>query len=255
MSGEDRRREAPQGPPWSPELLADFQAGVLDRETADELRPRVRADPEARQILAALEVTGAELADPPPLSIPDDVAVRIDAALREEASARTPRPPAEQVDSAAAPVVDIDRARQRRRRRMWGAGLLGGIAAAAAAVIIPTLLVPDDGDLNTAPPPSSGQAPLALDGELSLNGEQFSRVMGTHQYSGLSDPERLVGCLRANGIGSGNPLGAREIALDGEPAQLFVLTTGELGEFRLLAVRPDCGPGNPATVSDTTYGG
>ena len=63
MSGESRRAEAPQGPPWSLDLLADLHAGVLDGPTADELRRQVEADPEAREIMAALDATMAA-ADP-----------------------------------------------------------------------------------------------------------------------------------------------------------------------------------------------
>ena len=48
---------------------------------------------------------------------------------------------------------------------------------------------------------------------------------------------------------------AREITLDGQRALLLVLPGGEIGQFRLLAVGPECGPGNPATLSDATFGG
>ena len=79
---------APGGPPWPVELLADLHAGVFDDDTAAELQARVDAVPEARATLAALDATRAALAALPPQRMPDDVAARIDAALRAEAAAR-----------------------------------------------------------------------------------------------------------------------------------------------------------------------
>ncbi|WP_433870716.1 hypothetical protein [Saccharopolyspora sp. CA-218241] len=260
MSGEERRAGAPQGPPWSQDLLADLHAGALDRDTADALRVQVREDPDARQVLAALEAAEADLAGlradlahPPPLSIPDDVAARIDEALENEVR-NWSRPAAEQ--GPPAEVVDFAAAQRRRRRGITaGAGLLG--VAAAAVTVFSLVPTGDDTDRTAAPPPAAdGPPPLALaGGQVSLTGAQFADVLGTEQYGALADPQRLLGCLQANGVSSGRPMGAREITLDGRPAQLLVLPTGQIGQFRLLAVGPDCGPDNPATLSDTTFGG
>ncbi|MDA3628577.1 hypothetical protein OU415_24305 [Saccharopolyspora sp. WRP15-2] len=266
MSGEDRRTGAPQGPPWSLDLLADLHAGVLDEQTADELRSQVQDDPEAREILAALDATSEDLAELPPLTIPDDVSARIDAALENEVRAW-----AEQQQHAAAPaapaaeqgaqVIDFAAAKQRRRRRFTlGAGLVG-VAAAAAAVVFAAM--PSSTEVGTpqAQPPTSSapgeKPPLALQGDqVHLNGQQFAEVFSSRQYQGaLNNPQQLLGCLQANGVSSGKPLGAREITLDGKPAQLLVLPGGETGKFRLLAVAPDCGPDNPAKISDSTFGG
>ncbi|SFS85159.1 hypothetical protein [Saccharopolyspora flava] len=274
MSGESRRAGAPQGPPWSLDLLADLHAGVLDGPTADELRRQVEADPEAREIMAALDATSADLADLPPLTIPDDVSASIEAALQAEVRARSgeedPTRPVPTMSTAATSgpagsggqVVDFAAAKARRRRRMTlGAGLVG-VAAAAAAVIF-AVLPGTGGDSNTAQPqaPSPQQGsqggPLALAGDqVHLDGQQFSQVMSSDQYvSTLADPQQLIGCLQANGVRGGKPMGAREITLNGKPAQLLVLPGGGLGKFRLLAVGPDCGSGNPSTISDSTFGG
>lgn len=274
MSGESRRTGAPQGPPWSLDLLADLHAGVLDGPTADELRRQVEADPEAREIMAALDATTTDLADLPPLTVPDDVSARIDAALQDEVRNWTresaPAQPAQQMPTMSAPagngaqVVDFAAAKARRRRRTTiGAGLVG-VAAAAAAVVFAVLPGTGDDDNTAQPPvPTSTQpgaghsAPLALAGDqVSLDGQQFSQVMTSDQYvSTLADPQQLIGCLQANGVRGGKPMGAREITLNGRPAQLLILPGGGLGKFRLLAVGADCGPGNPSTVSDSTFGG
>ncbi|MEB3370727.1 anti-sigma factor [Saccharopolyspora mangrovi] len=273
MSGESRRAGAPQGPPWSLDLLADLHAGVLDGPTADELRRQVEADPEAREIMAALDATSSDLADLPPLTIPDDVSARIEAALQDEVRAwtedATPTRPVQRMPTMSEPagenaqVVDFAAAKARRRRRMTiGAGLVG-VAAAAAAVVFAVL--PGTSQNNTAQPPAptdtrpsgSQGAPLALTGDqVTLDGKQFSQVMSSDQYvSTLADPQQLIGCLQANGVQGGKPMGAREITLNGRPAQLLILPGGSLGQFRLLAVGPDCSRGNPSTISNSTFGG
>lgn len=263
MSGEHRRAGAPQGPPWSLDQLADLHAGVLDEQTAEELRNQVQDDPEAQEILAALEATSADLAALPSLTIPDDVSARIEAALEDEVRAWTEQ---QQTAAPTAPagggqVVDFAAAKQRRRRRFTlGAGLVG-VAAAAAAVVFAVLPTGtrDSGVPQAQPPaPAPGsKPPLALQGgQVHLTGPQFADALTSQQYLGaLNEPQQLLGCLQANGVTSGKPLGAREITLDGRPAQLLVLPTGEAGRFRLLTIAPDCGPDNPATISDSTFGG
>lgn len=267
MSGEQRRTGAPQGPPWSLDLLADLHAGVLDQQTADQLRVQVQDDPEAREILAALDATSSDLAALPPLTIPDDVSARIDAALENEVRAwaaqqgSTPSaaPPPEPLAAGGGQVIDFAAAKQRRRRRFTlGAGLVG-VAAAAAAVVFSVLPSGMETSGNQASPnvATDSPPPLAFQGDqVTLNGKEFAEISGSEQYvAALADPKQLIGCLQANGVNGGKPLGAREITLNGQPAQLLILPSGDLGKFRLLAVGPECGPGNPAKISDSTFGG
>ncbi|MFC7342547.1 hypothetical protein [Saccharopolyspora griseoalba] len=257
MSGEYRRAGAPQGPP-SLEELADLHAGVLDEPTAAELRRRVEADPEAEEMLAALDATSAELRDLPPLPIPGEVSTRIEDALAAEAAHRQ----MPQQAPGGAQVVDLAAARRRRRQR-WtlGAGL-AGVAAAAAAVVFAVLPgTGADDERRAAPAPDAGpsgqNAPMALQGDqVQLDGAQFSQVMRSDEYvRALQDPQQLISCLQANGVSGGKPMGAKEVTLDGQRAQLLILPGGGLGQFRLLAVGPGCGAGNPATISDGTFGG
>ena len=261
MSGEYRRAGAPQGPP-SLEELADLHAGVLDEPTAAELRRRVDADPEARQMLDALDATSAELRDLPPLEMPGDVSARIEDALAAEAANRPQLPQQAPAPAAGeAQVVDFAAAKRRRRQR-WtlGAGL-AGVAAAAAAVVFAVLPGTGGDEQQAAPDPGAGptsqNAPMALKGDqVQLDGEQFSQVMRSDEYvRTLRDPQQLISCLQANGIGGGKPMGAKEVTLNGQRAQLLILPAGGLGEFRLLTVGPECGSGNPATISDSTFGG
>lgn len=66
-------------PPFSAELLADFDAGVLDADTTGHIEARLADDPGAARILAALAATRATLAGAalPTDPIPPGVAHRI----------------------------------------------------------------------------------------------------------------------------------------------------------------------------------
>lgn len=269
MSGEDRRSGAPQGPPWSLELLADLHAGVLDDETATALRPQIEDDPEAIEILAALDATSDDLADLPELTMPEDVSARLDAALAEEiqawqAETQPSAEPAAQTSPADAPesnVIDLAAARQRRRKRITaiGAGLLTAAAAVVGVVTftsVPHSTTADNPQTIDLPATRDSAQPLTLTGDkITLTPAQLREAMHAKQYGPLSDPQKLIGCLQANGVDSGKPLGAREILLNGKPAQLLILSTGKIGQFQLIAVGPGCGPGRPDTISTSTYGG
>src|SRR5436305_14816461 len=149
------RGGVPMEPPWSVDVLADLHAGVLEQSVSDRLWPRVRDDPDARAVLDALDTTRTELARLPPLTMPPQVAARIDAALAAEIQAAAP----------VAPVVDLARARRRRNRRLgWGAGMLVAAAAVLAvlAVVLPRNATPGNGLAAPAPAnpgASRGSAP------------------------------------------------------------------------------------------------
>jgi hypothetical protein len=252
------------GPPWSVDLLADLQAGALDPQEAAQLWPRVNADPEAMEILAALEATQADLrefamAPAPPM--PAHFAARLDAAIATEAQSRAqatfaPPPPMPPPAPGHAPVIDLNEARRRRNRRLgWGAGFL---AAAAAAVGIAFVAVPGKtggtpsagSDPNaSAQPPQGGPFAFRQD---ELGDKQLDATKGQQDYGPFADKAKLTACLDANGISSkAQVLGAHPVTVDGKPGTLLVFVHGA-GEFRLVAVGPDCGPGNPAKLADKT---
>lgn len=244
MTGMER---VPMGPPWSVDLIADLHAGVLPPEVAAQLRPRVEADPEAMEILQALDATLEDLHALPPIPMPDHVAARIDAALAAEA-----RP--------AAPVVSLDEARKRRNRRL-GLGGGGVLVAAAAAFGIVLAVQPGSqqpsNDAQPAPTTSTSAnatPPLAL--KESELGSAVGEVLKAQNYGPLETPDRLAGCLKGGGItSSGNPLGISPITLDGKPAVMAILPAG-LGQYRLVVLDPDtCGPDKPEGVlANTTIG-
>ncbi|NKE59848.1 hypothetical protein FXN61_24795 [Lentzea sp. PSKA42] len=242
MTGMER---VPMGPPWSLDLIADLHAGVLPPEVAAQLRPRVEADAEAREVLQALDATLEDLQALPPIPMPDDVAARIDAALAAEA-----RP--------AAPVVSLDEARKRRNRRL---GLGGGVLVAAAAAFGVVLAVSPGGKQadtpgDAAPAPTSNSnvsAPLSVRGD-NL-GAAVGDVLKAQNYGPLETQDRLAGCLQGGGIAStSKPLGISPINLDGKDAVMAILPAGVVGQFRLVVLDPKtCGPDKPEGVlADTT---
>ncbi len=276
MTGNDSPPTAGGGaehPPLSLELLADLHAGVLAPEVAGEVRRRAEADPDALAVLAALDATTLTLSQLPPLTIPENVAARIDAALRDEA---TGRPSA--VSSVSEPVTDpsgspvltagpaapapvapvIDLAARRRRRGLIAAGGLLTAAAAVIGVIAVSGLT--GGDTTGSPIASATNdsdqmlPPLELASD-SL-ADAFDDTMSMTDYGPLGAPGRLDACLSAIQMAPSDakPLGAREVTLDDTPGVLLILPTGTAARFRLVVVEPDCGPGRSDVLADTTIG-
>ncbi|MFT7835295.1 hypothetical protein Q5530_03975 [Saccharothrix sp. BKS2] len=251
MTGNARR----SGPPWSVDLLADLHAGVLDPGTEAELRPLVEDDPEAREILAALDATLHDLRglrDAPPIPMPREVAERIDAALAQEA-----RRAAEEFRPAA-PVLDLAAARAKRNKRLGlGAGVL---VAAAAAVGIAVLTVPrDNSATDSVAGATPSNSPVTASGgpgdapPLAVRDENFGPVFGdvlkAQNYGPLENQDQLAGCLAGAGIAAGKPLGVSPISLDEKPAVMAILPGGSPGAYRIVVVDPDtCGPDNPDGV-------
>lgn len=259
-------RGGPGGPPWSVDLLADLQAGVLDPAAAAELWARVEADPEARAIVDALDATRADLrglAEPPPVPMPAEFAARLDAAIESEARAArsvatvAPPQPMAAARPEQAPVVDLAAARRRRNRMMsWGTGL---VAAAAAAIGIAVVTIPatEETSGSALPAPAGDGAsapPLAFKAE-ELGSGQLDAAKGANDFGPFQDASKRAGCFEANGIKKDlKPIGGRQVVVDDQAGTLFVLSSG-LGEFRLIAVEPTCGVGNPAVLADRVVGG
>ncbi|GGP38503.1 anti-sigma factor family protein [Saccharothrix coeruleofusca] len=253
MTGNARR----SGPPWSVDLLADLHAGLLDPREEAELRPLVEADPEAKEVLAALDATVQDLRDLPPLRMPDNVASRIDAALAEEARRSAPQPTGQPV----APVVDL--AARRRKRLGWGAGLL---TAAAAAVGLAVMVIPNggggEGGQQAQPPATTPSTGASADKPLAVRGNDFGPVLGdvlkAQNYGPLENQEKLAGCLRGANIVAAKPIGVSPITLDDKPAVMAVLPrgAGTKGQFRIVVLDPaTCGPDNPdGVLADSPVG-
>jgi len=111
----------------------------------------------------------------------------------------------------------------------------------------------------------SPAAPLALSGsDLSGDGSgdgsgdfgALNHTLGARDYGPLPRPETLRHCLDTNDVPvRDEPLGAREVTLDGRRGVLLVLPTTRIAHFRLLVVGSDCGPGRPSRMADAVVGG
>jgi hypothetical protein len=242
------------GPPWSVDLIADLQAGALDPAAAAQLWPQVNADPEARGILAALEATQADLSEfamAPAPPMPAHFAARLDAAIAAESQARAHIPQQQPPPPGHAPVISLDAARKRRNRRLgMGAGFLVA-AAAAVGIVFATLPTSTDGTPTQAGsnPGETVQDPLNFKAD-ELGKPQLEAAKGKNDFGPFSDKAKLTACLEANGISAkADPLGARQVKVDGKPGTLVALVRGA-GQFRLIVVGPDCGPGNPSKLAD-----
>jgi hypothetical protein len=257
MTDESRGIGGTVGPPWSVDVLADLHAGVLDDARAAELWPLVDADPEAREILAALDATQADLAalaHAPAPRMPAEFAARLDAALAAEAAAKFP----EAGQTASAPqdaqVVDLAAARRNRNKRLgWAAGVL---TAAAAAVVAVTVAIPgtsqQTGTPNVAAPAPTGPS-VGNDGA----GAQalIGKAVGVRDFGPLQNEDRLDACIAAAGLDPKvRPEGIRPVNVGGKAGVMIILTTGKLAQFRLVAFGADCGPGNPAVLFDKVVG-
>ncbi|KMS82744.1 hypothetical protein [Prauserella rugosa] len=252
MNGEFTDRD---GSALSVDVLADLHAGVLSESEAAELWPRVNADPEARAVIEALEATTSDLSsltDEPVEPMPADVAARLDAAIAGEQRARE--------QQGTTNVVGLDRARSRRKKQAgWAAGFVAVAAAAVAAVAVvlpgagggdstpgvaePAPSEPAPSQPNSQPDSGTGDGPLALSsdrGELSAAVNDINQV---RDFGTLQTKERLDSCVAEAGIDpSKQPVGVRPVTIDGQEAIMVLYTTGELAQFRMVAVSPDCGP-------------
>lgn len=256
MTGIDRRGDTPMGPPWPVDVLADLHAGALDDGLARRLWPMVRQDPEAVAVLDALDATRAELsglAAGPSIPMPAIFATRLDTAIAVEAATRfgTPvqAPPIPR--QPVAPVIDLARARRKRNQRL---GWVAGALVAAAAVAVAVISIPR-GTTGGGNPSAVGGAPLALRGG-QLNGTTLAAAIGHTDYGPLTDVTKRAACLSANGQNPDQtPAGALRVTLDGKPGVLFVLTTGQLAQYRLLVVGEDCAAGKPDLLDNIVIGG
>lgn len=115
------------------------------------------------------------------------------------------------------------------RRRGWV------LLVAAAALVVAVLA------LRPAGPPDLTRVELAA---------AARSTVGTTDLGALADPARRDGCLAAAGHPGVAVLGGRQVRLHGTPGVLLVLSTGELGRFRVLVVTPDC-----AVLADDLVGG
>ena len=229
--------DRPDDPPIV-DSLAELQAGLLDDETAAQLRERIRTDPGARQTMEALNrvrrevaALGADERSAPPVDpdVVDDIAATLPAAHSVQRG-RLPRPARIAVAAAGLAAIAL-------------AAWLGTRALLTPPTQMPSRPTTIEHITVSRPPqsiPLSDQQILALlDGEPDLGP--------------LTDPRRRASCLAGLGYPANTRmLGARAIDIAGHPAVLLVLPGDAPGVFAALAVAPTCSSVNTGLSADRT---
>jgi hypothetical protein len=228
------------------EALADLQAGLLDDDTAARMRKRVRADPDARQTMDALNRVRHDIAKlgTDAASAPDvapEVVDGIAATLR-----------AQRLDGSrrgAAHTLRPGRLPRSTRVAVAGAGL----AAAAVAAWLGTAA------LITAPAPTPSRPTTAEHITVSrppmtipLSDQQILALLDDKpDFGPLTDPQRRTSCLAGLGYpANARVLGARPVQIVGRPAVLLVLPADTPGSITALAVAPTCSSVDTGLLAD-----
>jgi hypothetical protein len=244
--GEADRDATEADPPLTVELLADLQAGLLDDDAAARVRKRVRDDPQADQILHALNQVRRDLAamGADPTSAPDvppQVTARISAALRS-ADEVQPHPGAAH---SARPHI--------RPARV--AVTVAGVGAVLAAIGVGTAA------LINAPEPAPSTPVTAEHITVSTppmtiplsQVEILGLLNRSPDYGGpLSDPARRASCLGGLGYpASTQVLGARPIEINTRPGVLLVLPGGAPDDLAVFAVALNCSSADTGLLANT----
>ena len=225
--------------PITPELLADLQAGLLDDASAAALRQRVRTDPEAAAMLAALDQVRRDLAglgadESSAPAVPAEVTARIGAALREQH--RTP-------------------AHSARHTPRWQLiALVAGVGAAVVGAVVGGLMLTRD----PAPTWSLGPTAESITAtrqatELPLSNPQIVDLLSKRpDYGPLTDPAQRASCLSGLGYsGATAVLGARPVDMNGQAAILIVLPADTPRMVLALVVEPDCNAAHSGLLGNT----
>ena len=232
--------------PLTVEALADLQAGLLDDDTAARMRKQVRADPDARQTMEALNRVRHDIA-----KLGTDAASAPDVAPEVlDGIAATLR--AQRLDGSrrgAAHTLRPGRLPRSTRVAVAGAGL----AAAAVAAWLGTAA------LITAPAPTPSRPTTAEHITVSrppmtipLSDQQILALLDDKpDFGPLTDPQRRTSCLAGLGYpANARVLGARPVQIVGRPAVLLVLPADTPGSITALAVAPTCSSVDTGLLAD-----
>lgn len=230
-------------PPLTPEMIADLHAGILPTALAEALWTRVRADSDAKAVVAALDQTAVDIHALGPLDIepmPDLIAARLRKALH------TPDPPM----SAAAP--------QKIRSSSSSSPRLGLLAAAAATVVVLGTFLGFDHFRSDPATPDGTTAQTALPEAINLVDGTVPRsealaVRGGALIGRLTDPRLRSDCLSANGYAEGTTvLGARSATVGSRRGTLLLIPGDRPPIVIALVLGDRCSASNPDLLAVTT---
>ncbi|MGE2817536.1 hypothetical protein ACQI5H_20700 [Mycobacterium heidelbergense] len=227
-------------PPLTVERLADLQAGLLDDDAAARVRRQIRANPEAENVLRALNQVRRDVADAGAVApeAPPEVVARITAALTS-------------ADPRGAPAAHSARPRPRPGRVAAG---VAGLCAVLAAIGIGTAA------LVNAPTPIPSTAVTAE--HITVSTPPMVVPLSQHEilglldrrpeYGPLSDPSRRASCLSGLGYpASTQVLGARPIDINARPGVLLVLPGDTPNNLAVFAVALNCSAADTGLLANT----
>jgi hypothetical protein len=225
--------------PITPELLADLQAGLLDDDHSAALRQRIRTDPDAADMLAALDRVRRDLADlgtdaASAPEVPAALTARIGAVLRSQRQA---------------PKHSV---RPTPRWRLIG--LVAGVGAAVVGAVIGAVMLTHDPEPRWSAGPTAETITVSRPAtELPLPGPEIVGLLSqTPDYGPLADPQRRASCLSGLGYSAATPvLGARPVDMHGRPAVLMVLPADTPRQLLALVVQPDCNSAHSGLLANT----
>lgn len=230
-------------PPFSVDLLADLHAGVLEADVAEHVWARIDDDPSAREILAALDRTLADIGSAPLESVPVPASVH----ARTEDTLASIR--AEVTTANGGNIVGLADTRKQGRARRWALVGMAGAAAIAAVLAISLGITRDPG---VAPDLQAGPT-TTLDGPGRATALSY---LGRSDHAPFGSEAALRACTGANGVAPTTPvLGSGPVAIDGRDGIVILLGTGVAGRFEALVVGTDCAADRPSTISRTIIGG
>jgi hypothetical protein len=230
--------------PITLEQLADLQAGLLDAAAAAALRQRIRADPDAAEMLVALDGVrrhlahlGTDHASAP--DVPAGVTAPVVAALQAAAPQRSPREPAHSV---------------RHAPRWQALALVAGVGAAVVGAVLGGMT------LTREPAPTRPAGPTAESitvsrppGDVPLSNPQIIGLLSrSPDYGPLADPERRASCLSGLGYSAATAvLGAQPVDMHGRPAVLMVVAADTPTTVLVLVVEPGCNSAHTGLLAST----
>jgi hypothetical protein len=253
-------------PPGHPDLdtLADFGAGVLDPAESTQLRAHVNTCARCQGVLAGSDAVPDLLRTLPPVPMPAAVEARIFAALDAERAARG----SHANGGSAAPVLNLDAARERRRARTRvlskvaaGLVLVVGLGAGAFALTSngPGSSTGGSGS-NAAAGPEKHTTDVGPAAQLpdytreTITQSSLLTAILNGKKGPLSpssvDTSRLTGCEQgvAGAVPGvvGNPAGVLHIRFEGAPAYLLIYTAN--GHRTAVVVADTCTQTDPQVL-------
>jgi hypothetical protein len=238
--------DAGADPPLTADALADLQAGLLDDDTAARLRKKVRADPDAKQTMDALNrvrrdiaALGADASSAP--DVAPGVIDRVAAALRAERPERSRLRAAHTIRRGSLP----------RSARVAVAA--AGLAAVAAAVWLGTAaLIKTPSSTPSRPTTAEHITVSRPPTTIPLSDQQILALLDREpDFGPFADPQRRTSCLAGLGYpAAARVLAARQIEIAGRPAIVLVLPGDTPGTVRALAVTPTCSSVNTGLLAD-----